>query len=160
MRHHQILRLSKEITPYSELPKEKKIDFLEYEVVIRDLGKIDMTEIIEVFRRINSMNYALNAMEIHNARFDGEIKQFAEELAQHSFFHNRLVFYTNEIRRMGDVRFALSIIVTIMSTYFHRDSDLENYLKQYNDEFEEKSCLANGFQQVFKFIEECELSPR
>ena len=152
------LRLSKEITPYSELPKGKKIDFLEYEVVVRDLGKIDMAEIIEVFRRINSINYALNAMEIQNARFDGEIKQFAEKLAEHPFFHNRLVFYTNEIRRMGDVRFALSIIITAMSDYFHRDNEHEDFLRQYNDEFKEKGYLEDGFERVFKFIEKCEFS--
>ena len=149
------LRLSKEVIPYAQLPEEKQVDFLEYQVVVRDLGKIDITEIREVFQRINSTNYALNAMEIHNARFDGAIKRFAEKLAEDSFFEKHRVFYSNEIRRMGDVRFALSIVVTVMSTYFNRDNELENYLQEYNDAFEEKCCLEIGFQRVFKFIEAC-----
>lgn len=149
------LRLSKSVTPYSKLPEKKKIDFLEYQVVVRDLGKVDIVEIKEVFQRINSTNYALNAMEIHNARFDGEIKQFAQTLAENPFFHEHRVFYTNEIRRMGDVRFTLSIIVTVMLTYFDGDSELENYLRSYNEVFEEKCDLEAAFQRVFDFIEAC-----
>ena len=151
----QDLKLSKGVPPYSELTNQQKIDFLEYEVVVRDLGKISISEIKEIFQRINATNYALNAMEIHNARFDGEIKQFAEALAQHPFFEDRRVFYTNDIRRMNDVRFILSVIITVISTYFNRDSEFESYLQQYNDEFEEKGSLESGFQKVFKFIEEC-----
>ncbi|MDE0423572.1 MAG: DUF262 domain-containing protein [Candidatus Poribacteria bacterium] len=149
------LRLSKEVISYSKLPEGKQVDFLEYQVVVRDLGKIDISKIKEVFQRINSTNYALNAMEIHNARFDGEIKRFAEKLAEDPFFQKHRVFYSNEVRRMGDVRFALSIVVTVMSTYFNRDNELENYLQEYNDTFEEKCRLEIGFQRVFKFIEAC-----
>ena len=152
------LRLSRGVTPYSELPEEKKVDFLEYQVVVRDLGKIDIAEIKEVFQRINSTNYALNAMEIQNARFDGEMKQFAEKLAENSFFQDRRVFYTNEIRRMGDVRFTLSIVVTVMLTYFDGDSELEDYLRSYNEVFEEKYDLEAAFQRVFDFIEACNFS--
>ena len=149
------LRLSRGVLPYSQLPEEKQVDFLEYQVVVRDLGKVGITEIIKVFERINPTSYALNAMEIQNARFDGEIKQFAERLAENPFFEKHRVFSSNEIRRMRDVHFALSIVVTVMSTYFNRDNELENYLQEYNDTFEEKCYLETGFQRVFKFIEAC-----
>jgi hypothetical protein len=71
------LRL-KDITPYEKLNDSQKRDFLEYEVVVRDLGALDLDQIKEVFRRINSTSYALNAMEIENARYDGEFKGLAE----------------------------------------------------------------------------------
>ena len=116
-----------------------------------------MGEIIEVFQRINSTNYTMNAMEIHNARYDGEIKQFAEELANHSFFQSRLVFYTNEIQRMGDVRFTLSVIITVMLTYFNLEKEFESYLRHYNDIFEEKHILKTQFEKVFQFIDECDI---
>ena len=150
------LRLSKGVTPYSELSEEKKVDFLEYQVVVRDLGKIDIAEIKEVFQRINSTSYALNAMEIHNARFDGEMKQFAQTLSENPFFQKHRVFYTNEIRRMRDVHFTLSVVVTAMLTYFDRDSELEDYLRYYNEVFEEKCDLEAAFQKVFDFIEACD----
>ena len=151
------LKLSKGIPPYSELTPKEQRTFLDYDVVIRDLGNINMAEIIKVFQQINSVNYALNAMEHHNARYDGEIKQFAEKLAKHAFFKNRLVFYINEVRRMGDIRFMLSLIITVMSTYFSQDREHESYLIHYNNEFEEKQTLESQFEIVFKFIDECDL---
>ena len=152
------LKLSSEITPYAELTNEEKKKFLDYPVVVRDLGQISMEEIIDIFRRINSTNYALNPMEIHNARFDGELKKFVEKLAQHSFFEDNGIFGTYEIRRMRDTTFTLSVIITVMSTYFNQDSEFENYLRQYNDEFEEKNRLAAEFQEVFQFIDKCGLA--
>lgn len=152
------LKLSSGITPYSQLTNQEKKDFLDYLVVVRDLGQMSITEMKEIFQRINSTNYSLNAMEIHNARFDGELKQFAESLAQHSFFENHRIFRTNEIRRMGDTVFTLSVIITVMSTYFNLDSEFEKYLRQYNDEFEEKERLESELQNVFQFIGKCGLT--
>lgn len=72
------------LCPYNGLSQDDKIQFLEYEVVVRDLGKKSIEDIKEVFKRINSTKYSLNAMEIHNARFDGALKQFAEKISKHS----------------------------------------------------------------------------
>ena len=58
---------------------------------------------------------------------------------------------------MGDVRFMLSLIVTVMSTYFSQDREHESYLIHYNNEFEEKQTLESQFETVFKFINECSL---
>ena len=151
------LILSKGISPYKKLTDEQKEAFLEYDVVIRDLGKINMAEIIDVFQRINSTNYSLNAMEINNARFDGEIKRFAEQLSQDPFFAYHNVFSFTDIRRMNDVAYALSIIITVMSTYFSLEREFESFLRHYNDEFEEKQRLETEFEKVFQFIGECGL---
>ena len=151
------LKLAKDVRSYSELRDEEKFNFLEYQVTVRDLGKMSIAEMKEIFQRINSTSYSLNAMEIHNARYDGVIKQFAEELAQDPFFEVHRVFQMNEIRRMNDTRFTLSVLITAMSAYFHRDGELESYLAQYNDEFEYKDDLRAEFQKVFGFIDKCEL---
>ena len=123
--------------------------------MVRDLGKIVIEEIKEVFRRINLTNYALNAMEIQNARFDGELKQFGEKVAQDAFFEEHKVFHTTEIRRMQDVRFALIFTITIMSTYFNRDNELDEYLERYNEDFDDATSLRDEIEQVFQFINNC-----
>ena len=69
------LRLAKNTLPYKELGVAEKTDFLEYDVVVRDLGQISMGQIKVVFEKINPTQYSLNAMEIHNARYDGEFKK-------------------------------------------------------------------------------------
>jgi len=145
----------KEIRLYSELKKDEKLAFLEYEVVVRDLGSKSIEEIKEVFQRINSTKYSLNAMEVHNARFDGELKKFAEDLAQHDFFSENNVFRTNDIRRMGDLVFCLAATITIMGGYFNRDAALEDFLSRYNDEFPIADDLRDQFNHVFNLLTKC-----
>jgi uncharacterized protein with ParB-like and HNH nuclease domain len=151
------LRLSTSVPPYAQLSKEQKEQFLQYDVVVRDLGKVELEQIREVFRRINATSYALNAMEIHNARYEGDYKKFAETVAQKSFFEKHGIFSASEIRRMQDTRFALGLVTTIVSTYFNRDDDIEDYLKQYNDEFPLEGDVERDLNFVFNFIEDMRL---
>ena len=152
------LKLEKDIKPYSELSKEEKLHFLEYDVVVRDLGVVSIEEIKEVFRRINSTNYSLNAMEINNARFDGEFKKFCLELSQNPFFENHNIFSANDGRRMNDVRFCLTLVISMMANYFNRDELFEEYLEKYNDEFPCKDKLINEIICVLDFINSCNFS--
>lgn len=150
------LRLT-DVRKYSELSREEKLAFLDYEVVVRDLGSKSIEEIKEIFKRINSTRYALNAMELHNARYDGEFKRFGEALAEDPFFEQNSVFTSSDIKRMGDVRFALTLVVTMMSSYFNRDEDLEEYLGKFNDEFPERESIEDRLQQAFAWITKCDL---
>ena len=109
------------IRPYSQLRDQEKQAFLEYPVAVRDLGKTGFYKIQEIFKRINSPTYGLNALEIENVRFDGEFKQFGEQIAKDKFFEKHLVFSPSEIRNKQDIRFALTFVVTIMSTFFHKE---------------------------------------
>ena len=146
-----------DVPAYSSLQQEAKLAFLEYEVVVRDLGKKTIDEIKEVFTRINSTKYSLNAMEIHNARFDGAFKQFGEALASHEFFEQHGVFKTNDVKRMGDLVFCLTLVITILSTYFNRDDDLEEYLEKYNDEFPGADKTLQELGSVFYFVTSLQL---
>jgi uncharacterized protein with ParB-like and HNH nuclease domain len=146
------LKLPKDIKKYQDLEEDLQINFLEYKVVVRDLGNMPLEEIKKVFRRINSTSYSLNAMEIHNARYDGEFKKFAESISALDFFNENRVFTSTDIKRMNDVRYCSGLIATIMSTYFTRDQDLEEYLSRYNEDFPLKDILERSCNQVFNFI--------
>src|SRR4051794_25326705 len=63
------LRLG-DVPAYLDLSDPEKQRFLDYDVVVRDLGRLSDEEILEVFNRMNSTNYGLNAMEVNNARFN------------------------------------------------------------------------------------------
>ena len=147
----------KQTSPYKALSDEQKIAFLEYEVVVRDLGKKSIEEIKEIFKRINSTKYSLNAMEIHNARFDGAFKKFAESIAQLDFFESNRIFTANDIKRMNDTVFCLTFIISIMSTYFNRDDEFEDYLLKYNDEFDQEQELQAEIKEVLNTINKLNL---
>lgn len=140
-------------TPYEGLSHEEKLRFLEYPVVVRDLGHATMAEVREVFRRINSTSYALNPIELAHARYDGELKRFGETVAESDFFDRHRVFHTTEVRRMGDLRFALVLVVTMMSSYFNRDDELPSYLERYNEDFDSLD-LAKRLADVYAFVDD------
>lgn len=150
------LRLPKDVRKFKDLTEEEKRVFLNYIVVIRDLGDLSIKEIQEVFTRINSTKYSLNAMEINNARYEGEFKEFGERLAMDSFFDNHRVFNSADIRRMEDIKYTLTLVATLMSSYFNRDDELEIFLREYNDEFPEKEDFETNIKTIFDFIESCE----
>lgn len=62
---------------FSELTVLEKKEFLNYPVSMKDLKDLPEDTVKEIFRRINSTEYSLNANEILNAQFgDGEFAIF------------------------------------------------------------------------------------
>jgi hypothetical protein len=154
------LKLPGDMRPYKDLSATDQRDFLNYEVAVRNLGIIGTEEIREVFRRINSTAYSLNAMEIHNARYRGPLKQCADDVSQDEFFDEHGLFSAREIRRMRDIVYSLTIIISMLSTYFHRDDELEAFLERYNDEFPEDTEIRVRFAKTRNFIKACNFPPR
>ncbi|MGK3272478.1 DUF262 domain-containing protein [Comamonas kerstersii] len=142
------------IPSYKDLDRENKEAFLNYDVAVRDLGSVTSTEIVEVFKRINFTKYSLNEIEINNAIYTGEFMQVAQGIAEHEFFDKYRVFRNSDIKRMGDVRFILNVMITIMSGYFNRDDLLEKFLSDYNEVFEEKDDIVRRIIDVMKIIDE------
>jgi hypothetical protein len=95
-------------------------------------------------------------MEVHNARYEGQFKEFAEQFAQRPFFERHHLFSATEIRRMHDVKFAATIAASVLSTYFHRDETIEEFLSRYNDEFPMRSDLEKELDETLDFIERME----
>ena len=153
------LKLPSYIPRYVDLSKEIQNQFLQYDVVVRDLGALSDQEIREVFKRINSTSYPLNAMELDNSRFDGAFKSIAEEIAEEDFFSRHRIFSANQIRRMQDTRFVLRYMVTVMSTYFNQDSEIERFLEIYNEEFQDAEKMRRDTRDAFSFIEGCDFGP-
>ncbi|MFJ5883264.1 DUF262 domain-containing protein [Kitasatospora cineracea] len=140
------------IKPYADLEADQKAAFLNYDVVVRDLGTLTLEQVREVFRRMNSTNYSLNAMEVNNARFDGALKKVAEDMSSWSVFEDHRVFNTVDVRRMGDVRWCLDVIITVMSGYFSRSENHEEFLERFNDEFTEGPAIETGVRECLNLL--------
>lgn len=148
------------IPQYVDLLKIDKENFLNYDVAARDLGPISADEIVEVFRRINSTKYSLNEIEINNAVYAGELMRLAAGIAEHDFFETHKVFRATDIKRMGDVRFVLQVIITMLGGYFNRDELLEEYLRRFNDSLPERDLIVSRLLKVFSFVDECDFNSR
>jgi hypothetical protein len=123
------------VPAYRDLDEQQKKAFLQYDVAVRDLGSIGQSEVIDVFQRLNATKYSLLDIEANNAVYAGALKKYAERIAADSFFENHEVFNAQDLKRMGDLRYALTIIITLMSGYFNRDDGFGDLLERYNDDF-------------------------
>lgn len=146
----------KTIQKFADLDEASKTGFLDYPVVVRDLGAVSQEEIREIFRRINSTNYALKTMERLNAVYAGSYKQFCEKLASHEFFVAHKIFNTADKKRMYDLTFCVNLVTTLIGGYYHRDDSNEEYLKRYNDEFD-GGLILGGIETVLDFLKKCKL---
>lgn len=140
------------ITRYANLNEDEKRDFLNYDVSVRNLGIVNPDEIRVVFQRMNATSYDLNDMERHNAVYLGAYKKFCERIAQDDFFIDHRIFSAADIRRMKDVSFVASLTSTMMSDYFHRDEQVEEYLERYNEEFPSAADIERRYRTLFDLM--------
>ncbi|MEP5153621.1 DUF262 domain-containing protein [Planktotalea sp.] len=124
------------VSSYSELSDDQKKSFLSYEVVIRDLGKIDDDTIREIFRRINLTKFKLDTVEIHNAIYDGSFIQVAKSILDETDISVFGVFKESEFSRMGDLHFVLLVLSTLeIGGYFSQDKEVEPMIEKFNEEY-------------------------
>lgn len=145
----------KKIKPFNELSNKEKENFYYYNVVIRNLGHINSECIKEVFRRINSVNYALNAIEITNALYDGEYIKTANYILDNNkqYMEKFDLFSVNEQSRMRDLEFILTLMSIVEEKgYFSSTKRNEIYIKEYNDEYKNKDIIIQRFNNIFEEI--------
>lgn len=148
------------VPPYADLSETQKRDFLQYDVSVRDLGNISKAQIVEAFKRLNATKYSLLDIEVNNAIYSGKLKKFAEELAVTDFFVGHNIFNALDFKRMGDLRFTLTMIGTMIEGYFNRDDAFEELLSRYNDDFLIEDEIKLRFERVRNFIDELALSDK
>lgn len=144
----------KSVPRFSNLSDEQREDFLSYQIVIRDIGKVDEAVVREIFRRINLTKFKLDDIEIHNAIYDGKFIQTAKELANEISLEEFGVFYDSEFTRMADVHFFLLVMSTIArGGYFPRDNEVEKCIAEFNEEFPDAHSIKSQVLKSISFIQ-------
>ncbi|WP_110692569.1 DUF262 domain-containing protein [Salinicola halophyticus] len=146
------------IKAYSELSDDEKSDFLSYEIVVRDLGKIDDDTVKEVFRRINLTKFKLDSIEIHNAVYDGALISTAKEIIDHTELSIFGVFRENEFSRMADLHFILLVIATLETGgYFSQDAEVEPMIEKFNEEYKNGEAVKKSLVETLEYIKSLDL---
>lgn len=140
--------------PYFKDLGERAADFISYEVVVRDLGKVDDATIREVFRRINLTKFQLDNVEIHNAIYDGDFIKTAKKIVGLVNLGKYDVFHESELTRMADLYFVLLIMSTIEhGGYFHEDREVEKYISKFNEEYNNCDKITDIIVKTFTAID-------
>lgn len=146
------------IPHYSDLNNQQKADFLNYDVVVRDLKNASSDTIKEVFRRINLTQYRLNDIEINNAIYEGEFISTAKDILIHLDNDSFPIFSDNELNRMGDLNYILMIMATLEEGgYFAGNTMTGKYIVQYDDFYENSETMKEKILNLFHVIESFDL---
>lgn len=146
------------IKPFNELDDDIRERFLEYELVVRDIGKVSDEIIREVFRRINLTKFKLEDIEIHNAVYDGKFISSAKNLSSQIDLMKYDVFYDSELTRMIDVHFFLLVLSTLENeSYFTRDTEVEKCIIAYNEIYENEKLRKGQILKAFHSLDSLEL---
>jgi len=170
------------VTPFDNLLIDEKKSFLNYLVTVKDLKDIGEDNIKEIFKRINSTDYSLNANEIINARYgDSEFAIFCKQLADYSyqvtsestdviiddntrhfvsiFLKENRVFSDNDVKRMFDAQYIMLITATILEgKYFGRSTKVDEYLEKYNEEFSDYEMVLGLIVKSIRLIKNLNFS--
>ena len=150
----------KDVKKYKDLTENEKRDFLNYEVVFRALGDVKPKTTIEIFRRINLTQYSLRQVEIENAIYDGEFITTAKEILASINLSGLPAFSDSEISRMADLYFILLLMSTIENEgYFNRDSQIEHYIINNNDSYENSDTVKSRLISTINKITSLQLEP-
>ncbi len=98
---------------FKDLDEESQEKFLTYKIIAEKITEKDDALIFDMFARLNSNSIPLNKQELRNARYTGEFKVAAYDLAK-SFrdtFAKYKIFTTSQLSRMLDVEFISVLMI-------------------------------------------------
>lgn len=148
------------VKPFASLSDEEKGVFLQYEIVIRDLGRVSQDVVREIFRRINLTKFQLDSVEIHNAVYDGQFISTAKRIVDTVDLKVFGVFRESEFSRMSDLHFVLTVMATLEAEgYFLQDSAVEAYIQRYNEEYANGERMYARIRETFELIGKLDLPP-
>lgn len=171
---------------FKDLTNDQKEEFLNYEISVRYLKNATSAQIKEIFQRINRTDYALNKMErFHAVWGESELVCLAKQMVEKDLEINidaldykllpedrewLLNFFVSgeedrdglfsdaEINRMLSLQFMLVLLITIIrGEYFHRNADVEEAVKSYNERVPDAPLIVTRLVSSTKFIAQLKL---
>jgi hypothetical protein len=150
----------KKVSKFKDLSEDDQKDFLNYNIVIRDLGDVSSDLIREIFNRINQTKFGLEQVEIQNAGYDGEYISTAKEILEEIDKEHIPIFSDSEMSRMSDLHFVLLVMTTLENAgYFTLDKEIEKFIASFNDEYPTKEKTKSIIVNVLNKIKNLNLDP-
>jgi hypothetical protein len=144
---------------YSELDDEYKHKFLDYPIGVDLFVNTTPSEVVEVFRRMNSYTAPLNPEEHRHASWQGKFKWFINGLADRleAIFLATGVFKEKQLVRMADNKLLTELCDSFL--YGIRTTNkktLDDLYESRDDEFPEQDDLLERILSAFKAFREME----
>lgn len=141
---------------FKELDQSFKNKIWEYPISIVEIDPAcKISEIKELFYRLNLTNYNLNQQEKRNSK-DSIFGDKSEALSTYDFWKKAKLFSSADAKRMKDVEYCCSIYILANEGIVDQTNGkkINNYYDDYKDEFDEDDILKNKILKAMSVIED------
>lgn len=143
---------------YGELPEEVQERIWDYQFSVNVFpSDTDDREVKQVFARMNSSGYKLNAQELRNAEYFGAFKTLAYKLATEQLHRWRdwKIFSLDGLARMGEVEMTSELIILMLKGITGKSiDDINEVYAKYDPKFPPRFEVSKRFRCVMDSIDE------
>jgi len=144
---------------FKNLDSESKEAILNYTFDVHVLpSSVDDRDIVRIFRRMNSTNYALKKQELRNANFYGDFKTSVYQSAAEQLERWRRwkTFTEDNISRMDEVELVSECYLMMIEGKISGKSasKLDKIYEKYDETLEGKEHIENRFRTIMDVIDE------
>jgi hypothetical protein len=114
------------------------------------------TELLEIFRRMNTYGARLNAQELRNANFQGFFKEVAYRTAAEAldYWLRWGLFSRQQIAEMTDVEFTSDLMLLVLrGTEAGTRKVLDDAYKEFDDEFADREVCLRRFSSIMNLLD-------
>lgn len=124
---------------FQNLDPEIQQSILDYEFSVHILSpRIDDRDVIEIFRRMNSIYYKLNPQELRNSQYFGVFKTLAYRLAEEclNYWRSWNIYNDDDIARMKEVQLTSELLIMIINEDIESTTEnkIDRFYEQYDSE--------------------------
>lgn len=136
---------------FSDLPEEVKEDFMQYEIGCDVLNSAPLSDLLDIFARINRYTIKLNAQEMRNAVYSGFFKSAAYEIGYRyvDYWLESKVISKSSINRMSEAELASDLLGCFL-VKMQSSKAIEATYKNYEDE---EGDISNAVEELESSIE-------
>ena len=119
---------------FSNLDEDVQAAILQYEVGVDLLYNVDLSEMLDIFARINTYSVTLNAQEKLNAKYIGAFKTNAYELGHEyvGYFLDAGILTQKNVSRMSEAQLASDLLVAMLDGV-QTHKNIERFYRKYED---------------------------
>ncbi len=146
-------------TKFSLLDEEIQDKIRNYEFNVHILSSnVDDRDIIQIFRRMNSTNYALKKQELLNSQYFGEFKTSQYDLAaeQLTQWRDWQTFNETDISRMAEVELTSELTISMIEKKVmgKSTSKIEECYKKFDEIYTNRKIAEDRYRKTMDFITE------
>jgi|ERR1700687_136641 len=141
---------------FAEVAGEQRKQFFQYEICVRFLYTEQVSEVEDVFKRLNKFTLPLKAQELRNATYHGPFARLSEQLADEEYWAVNRIVSPAAIRRMADIEMMSDLLIGLIhgpqgGSAKVIDQYYEMY-EPYEDEFPEQGRIKRLFDKTLETI--------